>query len=258
MNSWAGLWNKEWEMMKSWLYATMIITLLIVTFVSFALSILGEGSFDLSSILGSSLMMCLLIAMCVPIALLLNSLWIEWRRPDIWLHSSQSIYRLIGSKVLFSLVVGLIGMSVPVILLIVYAVVSEASTVSLSNAVTMIFSFITFYIAAVVLMFFGLFQAAVFRVIRSYVNRGAFLLWSVVLLASIWLIKTFLESSIYYKIAHVGLLPISKTDRSFEIGNLYVSQHSETIYMGEIFLVTSFLIAFFFLSSWLLEKKVRL
>ncbi|WP_153731154.1 hypothetical protein [Sporosarcina obsidiansis] len=255
MNTWKGLWKKEWQMMKSWLFATLVIAVLLILLVSFALSFLAEGMF------GTALMMWILIVLCMPVSLLLNSMWIEWKRPDVWLHSPQSILQLFGSKVLFSAVVGFISMLVAGIALALYAsfVDNSFAEVGVVGFAKMIYSFVSsLYFGAIMLMLIGLFLAVVYRTINSYVRRGAFFLWLVALFASLWLFQTVLESKLYQQIAHLGKLNTPSDAVEITVGNFYFIENNTTFYVGEILMVVGFMAFLFLSSAWLFEKKVRL
>lgn len=261
MKTWKGLWKKEWQMMRGWLSATTVIAILLIIVSSSALSFLVEGKLVVSFMLGISLMMMTLIVVCVPVSLLLNSLWIEWKRPDVWLHSPQTIYQLFGCKTVFASVIGFVSMIVPGVTLALYASIFDASIteVGVAKFIGMMYTFISsVFLGAVGLMLIGLFLAVVYRVIKSYVRRGAFFIWLVVLFILMWLFQSVLESKLYQKIVHLGQLSTYTDSRDISVGNFYFAQSSMALYAGQIFVVVGFLAFLFVSSAWLFEKKVRL
>ncbi|GKV63851.1 MULTISPECIES: hypothetical protein [unclassified Sporosarcina] len=261
MTVWKGLWKKEWLMMKDWLYATAVMAVLLVIVVAAGLSFLVEGKLEMSFMLGISLMMWILIAVCVPVTLLLNSLSSEWKRPDVWLHSPQSVYQLFGSKVLFAVVMGLIIMLVPGTTLAVYASVTEAfiGGSGVAEFIRMIYAFTSsLFLGAAGFMLVGLFLAVVYRMIKSYARRGTIFIWLGVLFVSMWLLQFILKSELYQKLAHLGQLPGAFNSKNIQVGNFYYALNFETLYAGQILLVIVFLAFLFFSSAWLFERKVRL
>lgn len=248
-------------MMKDWIYATTVMAVLLVIVASAGLSFLAEGKLVMSFMLGISLMMWILIAVCVPIALLLNNLWSEWKRPDVWLHSPRSIYQLFGSKVLLAAVIGLTYMLVPGFTLAVYASVTEESIEGLGagEIIRVMFGFTSsLFLGATGFMLIGLFLAVVYRVIKSYVRRGAIFIWLGVLFISMWLFQSIMESELYWKVAHFGQLPGTLQSDDINIGDFYYALSPGTMYAGQILLIAGFLAFLFFSSAWLFEKKVRL
>ncbi|WP_153722504.1 hypothetical protein [Sporosarcina cascadiensis] len=261
MTAWKGLWKKEWLMMKDWIYATTVMAVLLVFVISGGFSFLTERKLSMSVMAGMSLMLWTVIAVCVPIALLLNSLWSEWKRPDVWLQSPRSIYQLFGNKTIFAGVIGFIAVLIPAIVFSVYASVFD-TLLKESGALDfflMIYSFTsTLYLGAIGFMLIGLFLAVVYRVIKSHIPRGAIFIWLAVLFISNWLFQLLLESELYRKIAHMGAFTISFEPREYIAGDFYFVQSPGTWYAGQILLVFVFLAFLFFSSAWLFEKKVRL
>lgn len=248
-------------MMKGWLSAKLVMGLGTIVLASFGLSYLSEQRMDFSMMTGVSIILWVMITLFLPIAVLLDSLRNEWRRPDVWLHTPQSAYKLFGGKILFAAVIGLAALLLPAAIFSAYVLFfgSPVNDIAAPELVAAVCKFLlSFYFASLMLMLSGLFLAVIYRVIKSYVRRGAFLIWLVVLFVALWIFNLVLNAGWYTKITHFGQLFSGDDALDITIGNFYFLQDSFTLYAGQILVVAVFVCASFVSSVWLFEKKVRL
>ena len=62
-----------------------------------------------------------------PVTALFTMLEREMKRPDVWLHSNASIFKLVGAKACWHLMIGVVGLLIPTIVLAVqYALFKSA------------------------------------------------------------------------------------------------------------------------------------
>src|SRR4051794_24759510 len=93
MKQWNGLLKKEWVMMKWPLLVSALFGIIVMSFVPHLLATFldfGVHAFELA------LVICFIWAgasVLAPVTALFTMLEREMKRPDIWLHSTASIYK---------------------------------------------------------------------------------------------------------------------------------------------------------------------
>jgi len=160
MKQWNGLLKKEWVLMRRWLYGTVVIEILLML-----VALLG------SSISGIMVLVWLMTSLLLPVTLLLNSLWKDWKRTDLWLHSTGSIFKLFGSKSVFSTIVGALNVLIPTLLFLIYARIWGSPLYELSfNGLVTFTSLlaITIFTASIMIMCGGLFLIVFAQFIKPF------------------------------------------------------------------------------------------
>ena len=119
MKQWNGLLKKEWVAMKGWFYGTIVASILLIFVLPFIFTLFfGGGADSLEVFLSPILLFGALLGVFMPSIILLVGFGKETDRPDIWLHSAGSIFKLFGSKVIFAAFVGAVNLVIFTLLLL--------------------------------------------------------------------------------------------------------------------------------------------
>ena len=262
MKQWNGLLKKEWVTMREWLYGNAVIAILLMLVASFGLSMLIEGKVNVFLILGIVIIIWIITSIFLPVVILLNSLWKDWNRPDLWLHSTSSIYKLFGSKSIFAIIVGAVNVLIPTSLLLIYALFWGSPLFELSFGELVFFVWLlvfAFFTASIMIMCTGLFFGVFYQLIKPVV-KGFTVPITVILF--VILAQTFERvkvTTIYQKVAAFG--PIGDPTREkfyIERGNFFIGPTEPVVYTGDVLLSLLFILLLFVVSTVLFEKKVRL
>ena len=246
--------------MSGQFYATMGASILFTLLIPFGSSLFNWGldALEVSLILS---LVWMAASVFIPTVMLLISLGKEMNRPDIWLHSASSVFKLFGVKAVFAGLVGFVNMMIPILVIIIESrffvhLMDFSFKTILEIGVPMFF---IFYMISLLVMCIGLFFGVLYQLMKP-VAKG-FSIPNVVLLFlfSSWLIERITATVAYKKISNFG--PIKGP---WEGGfNTYEESFSFDIdttpfYVGDILLNLLFAVFLFITAVVLFEKKVRI
>lgn len=262
MKRWNGLLKKEWLLMRSWLRGTVILSVILIGLSAFGLSVFVEKGFNFIPIFGFSMLFFVLISLFLPVSILLNSLWKEWKQSDVWLHSTSSAFQLFGAKVVFAATCGAVIVFMPALLFLIYVSIFGSPVVELSPGElrNFVVHFVcSFYTASIMIMVVGLLIGVFYQLMKP-VMKGFTVPIIIVFFLIVNVIYEYMkESSLYQKVATFG--PIgdpSKEPMMIERENFFMGPIEPVVYTGDVLLSLLFIIILFVTSVILFEKKVRL
>lgn len=260
MKQWNGLLKKEWATMRDQFYATVVASFLFTLLIPFGGSFFNWGldALEVSLILS---LVWIGVSVVIPTTMLLISLGREMNRPDNWLHSTASIYKLFGSKVVLAGLVGFVNMLIPIMIIIIG---SRYSTYFMGISLKMLFEigiliFSISYLISLLVMGTGLFFGVLYQLIKPVMRGFAIPVVGILFLFFLWLTERVMTTSAYKKVSEFG--PIKgPADMGFKIGedSFFYEIDATPFYVGDIFLNILFSILLFISAVTLFEKKVRL
>lgn len=109
MKQWKGLMNKEWKTMKLSLYLVLGLNTVAILLLPLLLNVwIGIPRVEASIAIGFVWLMFQTILAAV---LLLTSLERDMKQPELWLHSTASVFKLTGAKYTFAFLITLISIT---------------------------------------------------------------------------------------------------------------------------------------------------
>ena len=260
MKQWNGLLKKEWSVMSGQFYATIVASILFTLLIPFGSTLFNWGlnglmlSFVLSII-------WVLASLFIPTIMLLISLGKEMNRPDIWLHSTASIFKLFGSKTVFAGFVGFVNMAIPMLVIIVESRYIDLLVDFQFNTILELWGLLFFilYMVSLPIMCTGLLFGVLYQLIKPMIKGFSGPVVVILFLFSSWVLERVTSTTIYEKMTSLGpvigldksIFKIAQENHFFEIDVTVV--HTGPILMDVLFAVFSFIIAVV-----LFEKKVRI
>ena len=264
MKQWNGLLKKEWILMKWPLLAMVIIGIAVLTVFPF----LFIRTFGLDvHFYEITLVMSFLWALAgtlVPMGTLLVLLEREMKRPDIWLHSTASIFKLIGSKMVFAALIGVVSFLIPTLVLAVEYNFINLPIFMMGDMFRFgVWFLITLFYASVAVMGFGFFLWVLYRLLKQVIRGFAVPATLLLFVFFIWLAARVGQTELYERIVQVGKVDLSKVATlQTPAGESYESGHSlfytAEFYTGELVLDVLLMLAMFIGGAVLFEKKIRL
>lgn len=263
MQIWQGLFLKERLLMKGWFYAT-IIFMTLLTFI-FPLALTLYFSFSLNEIKEGFTAISLfwfILVLFIPVIILTVSLGKEVERPDIWLHSRNTIFTLFGVKAVFASVVGAVNILISAIFIILlYTVQLQPFRLVLEEATLhfWLLFLISIFFLSIILMVVGLLFRVIYLILRPYTRKMTGLITLGLLFLFAWFVEKISASSIYQKVStfgKIGDLSASQFYLGDESSYLWID--ASLFYVGEILLNIGFASLLFIVAALLFEKKVRL
>lgn len=258
MRQWNGLLRKEWVSMKWTMYTVIVCSVLFISLVPIAITRANAAGIDEFYHIGLVLgLPWAVMSTLVPIMILFTSLEREMKTTDLWLHSSTSIFKIIGAKVFFALSVGIVGFLVPSIFIAMQynfdGLQSFKEIISSGSIV-----FITLLMHAGLIIGAGLFFWVLYQVLKPYLKVLSI---PVVIFLYLFLSELYRKmklTSFYESFAHTGVL----NHQWIDVFKIKVSIHNDIekapFYAGELLFNLSFPFVLFLVAAALFEKKVRL
>lgn len=257
MQQWNGLFKKEWFLMRNWFLGIIGAGAFSILLLPYGSSLFFKGSDVLEMMFGMSILWSIM-SLFIPTILLLKSIGNEMQRADTWLHSTASMYQLIGVKMVFSALLGLLNS----VMAIVTAYISSSagagftllSFIKLGGGLT-----IFLYTVSISIMCIGLLLGAIFQVIKPVVKEFSWIVITLLFMAGVWLVGKITSSTLYQKIGEIGPKWEHEMDGfRLEKGSLSMELDRFSISTGDLAMEFVFAIIFFISAVLLFEKKVRL
>ena len=260
MKQWNGLLKKEWATMSGHLYATVGVSLLFSLLIPFCSTLFnwGLGFLEFSLILSAVWMGA---SVLIPTVILLVSLGKEMGRPDIWLHSTASIFKMFGSKAIFAGFVGAMNMLIPVIIIVIE---SRFTGFPVALSFKVIFEiggllFFVLYMMSLLVMCTGLFFGVLYQLIKPVMRGFAIPNVVILFLFSAWIFERIASTSAYEKVTSFGPI-IGPGEGVLKVGkgDSYFTMDETVFYTGEILFDLLVAVILFATAVVLFEKKVRI
>lgn len=259
-----GLIKKEWALMRLWLVILCILNTLGIVGIPILLNIWIEDLpiFRTAIILvGIWLFFSYLIATI----LFLTSLQLDMKKPDIWLHTESSIYKLIGIKLASATVITSLSLLwIELLLVILQAVNADPEFMTFGQLLEMqvyVLGGIFFYILLnlIIVLFFWV----IYHLMRPFVKGFSLIISFSLFIASSIFLSMSSNVEFFQKIPRFGGVNIPVPSFIEQLKNLNNIENltvfvEPTIYVSDIFLITAFAIILFWGSALWFEKKVRM
>lgn len=260
MKQWNGLLKKEWAMMSGQFYAVMIASILFTLLIPVGSNLLniGLGALELS-LLFSGIWMA--IGVLIPTIMLLISLGKEMSRPDILLHSTASIFKVFGSKAVFSGLVGAVSIAIPMLIIIVGSRYSDWLVDYPFQLVLELggLLYVLLYIQSLLVMCQGLFFGVLYQLIKPAIKGFAVPVVAILFIFFSWTVARISSTATYENITKFG--PIIGLDQdifSMTKGNNFLKIDLTSWYTGAVIFDLLLAVLLFICAMLLFEKKVRI
>lgn len=260
MKQWNGLLKKEWVTMKWPLLSSALLGIIVMSFVPHLIaSLFGFGV----HVFEVALVVCFIWAgasVLAPVIALFILLEREMKRPDVWFHSTASIFKLVGTKAFFATLIGAVGLLIPTTVLAVQYALFKSTTFIFNDLLFFgsIFIVIIFTVS-ITFMSIGFFFWVIDRLIKPYLKGFSIVATIILFIVSSRLYGQFVLSELYEKLILIGPIDLMKI-KNPEINVKFIYfEHTETLfYTGEIIFDIFFTVVMFIVAALLFEKKVRL
>ncbi|MFC0523958.1 hypothetical protein ACFFGV_10345 [Pontibacillus salicampi] len=259
MSGFKGLWKKEWRLTLAFHIFVLLLQLVII-----GLTYWRVSSFNENFVLIPMLLILILHIFYLP-GFMLVSLGKEARMLHLFLHSPRSIHTIMGAKALNGLLFMVISLTV-INGLIVYVLsrtelftgkVGEIIRLLLWGDVQLIALSLEFSIFLFLLW-------TIRQLLKSYIGKWSILITILIFIAfpfvTYWLTtQPFYEFMTSWGEVSFGFIDLIQ-NLDLDIGNFQMEIEAEedaTWYIGEVFVELIFTVLFYWLASYLLDKKVE-
>jgi len=260
MKQWNGLLKKEWVMMKSPLLFSALLGIIVMSFVPHLIANFFELGVHVFEVVLVICFMWASASVIAPLTALFIMLEKEIKRPDVWLHSTVSIFKLVGAKAFFATLIGAVGLVIPTMVLAVQYVLFSSTMATFDDLLFFGSIFIIMIFAvSIAFMSIGFFFWVIDRLMKPYLKGFSIVAVIIMFLVGSRLYNLFVLSELYEKLILIGPIDLMKLKNpKIDVDYIYFN-HTETFfYTGEIMFATFFTIILFIIAAVLFEKKVRL
>lgn len=257
MSPFKGLLKKEFNAVK-----LEVSILLIVLALAIFLTILVGSSYNPIIYFISAFSIVILHIFYLPIYTFV-SLQKESKQIHLWLHNPQPGRNLLAAKLLNGLLA--FAVSFTISLIFVYYTANQfipdeyIPNVLSSQVILLILTFVGY---SIYMAFWIILLWVLYRVIKNIFGKFSWLVMIIVIFAGSWLLEKFNESKFYYSLSQWGKIDFNFT--SFYYNKIPNSSGFEIeidklpfISIGSIAYYLLLMLLLFFVSSWLLDKKVE-
>lgn len=256
MGQWNGLLKREWASMSGAFYASVGATVLFTLVTPFSNQFFNLGIVFLEILFGVSIMW-MMVGAGIPTVLFLISFAKEMNRPDVWLHSTASTFKLFGSKAVFA---GFVGAVNTVIAIIVSAVGLLVSGYQFGPTfIAMVLLLALLYMLSLLIMCAGIFVGVLYQLINSFSSKLVVPVLLPLFWFSLWLVGKVTVTPIYEKIKTFGAIS-GPSEGVFHFGydNFFREIDDIVFYTGELLIGLVAGVLLFAAAVTLFKKKVRL
>lgn len=260
MKQWNGLFKKEWFLMRESIWKVVGFAIFSIFLLPYGIALFFKGLNTVEVVFGIS-MLWMIASIFIPTIMLLNSIGKEMQRPDTWLHSTASMYKMIGIKMIYGALLGLFTLTLAVAVSFVRLNLSLAiEGLDLGEMIQLsLLLVIGLHTVSILIMSTGLLFGAVFHVIKPVAKRLTWPLMISLFLIAAWFTTRIVNSTLYSKISEIGPdIKLNVGGFILEEGRFSMEVDVFDIRTGEFLLDFFFAIIWFFVATALLEKKVRL
>ncbi|CAM3190242.1 hypothetical protein FITA111629_08925 [Filibacter tadaridae] len=260
MNQWNGLVKREWIPMRGSLILGVLLSLVVLSLFPSLINRLMGGELENFEI---TLVLCFIWAgasVFAPLAAFIISLQRDMKRPDIWLHSTASIFKLMGSKAFLAMVIGVVSLLIPTLVLAVRFTISGSREMAFGELFLFGSIFIVLiFVASLSFLSIGFFFFTIDRLVKRYLKGFSILFTLILFIFSLKLYGLFILSAFYKKVIQSG--PVNIVDivnPNIAVNFDYFVLADTTFYTGEVLFEIFTIVVLFMAASVLFEKKVRL
>lgn len=256
MKSWIGLWKKEMRLMKPIFLAGLLLIALVLSLAIIVPLVRGTDPLNASALLlGAGVLSQFSY---IPVFFII-SFYRENRHLELWLHTPQSIMKLLSAKIASAVTYGAVTLLVNGILFLTFFLlaveervalpsVGELLTACLLGALTILF--FSLMIGMFVVLFYSL-----YLLIKPYVgNWPAVLIVFVLVGAGSWIYTEFSNSAVHETLTAWGEVSVQ-----FQTGVLaqITAQAPYSFYAGTFVYGLFEALLVLVIASFLLEKRVE-
>lgn len=260
MKQWNGLVRKEWLTVKWSLIVSALIAVIVMTVFPFLIT--GFLGVEVH-VFEFALVICFLWAsasVLAPVVALFTTLGMEMKRPDVWLHSNASIFKLVGSKAFFAAMIGVAGLLIPTIVVAIQYAIFKSTIMSFDELLFFGTIFIvTIYAISITFMSIGFFFWVIDRLLKPFVRGFSIVITFGLFLISVRLYNQLVHTELYEKLVVVGPIDLLAISNPMTMMDFVYFDHTDMLfYTGEILFDLFFTVVLFVIAAVLFEKKVRL
>ncbi len=261
MKSWIGLLKKEFYLSKTNVLIALV-GLLVAIIASF---IIAQKMDEPAVMFGISLVILGLHIFNLAIYML-NSLQVESRQMHLWLHNPQPAAKLLIAKLANGFGAFLLSLSVS-ILFAIYAGNQSLDYYDIVildwSAVSQVMGTIIFYLVNIAIHFaiWVIFYWAIHQVIKGYIGKFSIVLTILLFFFVQWGFAWITETKLYYLITGWGKMPVRFEQSTFlsmfSVPPDVINGEIQLLFFGEYLFYVLLSIGLFFLSCWLIDRKVE-
>ncbi|WP_332651478.1 hypothetical protein [Lysinibacillus sp. 54212] len=256
MKRFLGLLQKEWHLYRVWIFISIVLGLAVIIGLPPLEDHYFKTALTIEGLRFGLMIVILLVGSMNAIAQFFVSLRADIKVKEIWLHSSSSIYFLVGVKllftiswvVIFSFVFAGIGIyNVPSIL------IGTASELLLLQCfITLITTLVFLSMNVTCILFY-----AFYLFLKRYIGRVAIVIVTIAFFLSFWLCFKFIETPIYASLFYHGEISLDALFRYFpNLTNKEISLEWNRYYIVEdIFMWAQIIVMYVVGTKWL-EKVI--
>lgn len=259
MKQWNGLLKKEWISMK-WSIVLSLLGVLVLLFLFPLLlaKLLGEST----NIFEYALVIAFLAAIAnlfIPLILFWVLVEKEMKRSDLWLHSTASIYQLIGVKAFFAMVIGVVSFSIPTIVLATYYFVLSPPGIAFNVLLVFGLTFLSILIASSIpLLSTGILFWVLYRWMKPFLKGFSILIAIGLFFLTSYVYGRLIQSQFYETYVMVGPINVARwTDLHFESEYFSITPAETVVYSGQFVFDAILTVGMFLLAVGWFDKKVR-
>ncbi|HSO59227.1 MAG TPA: hypothetical protein VLQ66_13510 [Paenisporosarcina sp.] len=262
MKQWRGLLMKEWINMKNLLYSLLVLDALVLFIVPSGFKRLFGIEEDLGTIRFMVGGILLFFHSLVALIFLIISLEKDIIRQDIWLHTTATMQKLVGTKIIFTIFVTSVS------LLFIGVVTFGQFFISISNQSSELIDMGKFlilvnvmtFITSIYLCVVGFFFWVIYQTLRMRIQYYAIPVTLVLfVLINYWWNKI-LSSAFFTKTFAIGTLPVNDfipQSLLHETINVKLDFSTEPFLIGILLFITFTTVLLYVSATSWLDKKVR-
>ncbi|GGA80358.1 hypothetical protein [Ornithinibacillus halotolerans] len=262
MNTWLALTKKEFKLS---LPAFIIAAVLFVGFMVGGYFIGRNFGYADEVLLGVSLFASSLHTLLLAFYLF-YSLNTERKRLHLWLHNPMSISGLLSAKIFTNFVYMIITFAASITLNVIFFqrvtdLFNQQTLFNLTGTLLIMFLFSSLFVAAVFLFFWSIFMT----LSQKMNDFLSFVITFLLFVFTSWALGKVTDLSFYQTLTQWGEIKIQDMFVGFELNVDFDSQsasgdtflESTFIYIGDIIVEIIGIIALFFATCWIIERKVE-
>lgn len=260
MKQWNGLMRKEWV---QWRWQLIFAIGLAIIALLFMPTVVGKITEDFEIVFEMTLMisfMVMMVGMIVPVICFATMFNRDMKLQDLWLHSTASIYKLIGVKLLMAAFIGAVSLLVPAAVVAVRFAITDAREITFDElAFFGTSALIFFFTVSLMVLIVGFFFIVIDRLIKPFLKGFSIIVTVLLFVLSARLYGEVTASGLYDRLFHTGKLNLLEMKNAkLEIGEGSTLFMNFELYVGDILFDTALAVILFFLAIKLFEKKVRI
>lgn len=259
MKQWNGLAQKEWML---WRWQLLVITVILMVGLFVLPTIVGKIANDPNLVFEMTMVFCFMLAgvgSIIPAIAFATMFNRDMKQPDLWLHSTANMYKLIGVKLFTAAYIGGLALLLPTFVVAIRFAFTDVTIVTFDELAFFGTSFIALlFVASLSIMVVVFFFMVIDRLLKLFLKGFSIVATLIVLVISVRVYGEFVNSNFYERFIQVGKLDLMNfRNQKLEIGNMFFEYTNTTLYIGQMLFDTTFTVGLFLIAIFLFEKKVR-